>query len=97
VEEVFSPHIQFHNCNPSHPERGVWNSRFVLFVLFSFYVLHPEGVCGLLQKKPAAAPAYKPQQKKIPAPSVRCAHFSGYASPLQINERSKETKKRKRS
>jgi hypothetical protein len=69
----------------------------LLFVLFSFYVLHPEGVCGLLQKKPAAAPAYKPQQKKSPAPSVRCAHFSGYGSPLQINERSKETKKGKRS
>jgi hypothetical protein len=91
-----------------------------LFVLFSFYVLHPEGVCGLLQKKPAAAPAYKPQQKKSaapaykpqqkksaapaykpqqkksPAPSVRCAQFSGYGSPLQINERSKKTKKKKK-
>jgi hypothetical protein len=66
--------------------------RSCLFVLFSFYVLHPEGVCGLLQKKPAAAPAYKPQQKKYPTPSVRSAHFSGYGSPLQIL--TKEVRKR---
>jgi hypothetical protein len=63
---------------------GVIVCLFVcLFVLFSFYVLHPEGACGLLQKKPAAAPACEPQQKKSPAPSVRCAPFSGYGSPLQ--------------
>jgi hypothetical protein len=54
-----------------------------LFVLFSFYVLHPEGVCRLRQKKPAATPTCKPQQKKSPAPSVRCAQISGYGSPLQ--------------
>jgi hypothetical protein len=52
-----------------------------LFVLFSFYVLHPEANVDLLQKKPAAAPACDPQQKRSPAPSVRCAPFSGYGFP----------------
>jgi hypothetical protein len=50
-----------------------------------------------LQKEPAAAPAYDPQQKKSSAPSLRCAHFSGYGSPLQSLNESKETKRTKKN
>jgi hypothetical protein len=63
------------------------NSTIDLFVC-SILVLRPpprRGMWTFLQKKPAAAPACEPQKKKSPAPSVRCAPFSGYGSPSTID------------
>jgi hypothetical protein len=56
---------------------------FVCLFYSRFMSPTPKGYVDFLQKKPAAAPACEPQQKKSSAPSVRCAPFSGYGSPLQ--------------
>jgi hypothetical protein len=74
---TFSSFFFFHflsllMCSRSH--------HICLFVCFILIFPTPKGYVDFLQKKPAAAPACEPQQKKSPAPSVRCAHVSGYGS-----------------
>jgi hypothetical protein len=65
-----------------------------LFVLFSFFVLHPEGVCGLFTKETGRRPCVQATTKEIPRPQRALCAFLGVWVPLtKSNERSSETKR----
>jgi hypothetical protein len=48
-----------------------------LFVLFSFYVPHPEGVCGLFTKETGRRPCVRATTKEILRPQRALCAFLG--------------------
>jgi hypothetical protein len=65
-----------------------------LFVLFSFYVLHPEGACGRFYKRNRPPPLRASHNKRNPPPPACAVRMSrGMGPPYKVKERSKETKR----
>jgi hypothetical protein len=61
---------------------GMDEDAVCLFVVFSFYVLHPEGVCGLFTKETGRRPCVRATTKEIPRPQGALCAILGVCHPL---------------